>query len=195
MKRAGIDWEQAKSRLRASEVSLKQALEESPERIEAAYRRRALRLADEKTAQADAAAGLPVLIFRLAGERYAIELKELADVVPFAGCFPVPGAPPRFLGLIDLRGELRPVLDLLRLLALSKNGEPDCGFVLLLRGRGRRIGLKVDHLEGLREIRPEELSAPGRLDCVKGVMPDALMLIDLEAVLAQVFPKEESLPI
>ena len=49
--------------------------------------------------------GLPVLIFRLAQELYAIELEEVAETLPFERCTPVPGSPPQFLGVINLRGE------------------------------------------------------------------------------------------
>jgi chemotaxis signal transduction protein len=194
MKRASINWEHVKSRLRASEQALQEALAESPARIDAVYRQRAARLAEKQATQGPVTAGLPVLIFRLAQERYAIELQEVAETIPFTGCSPAPGSPPQFRGVIGLRGELRPVLDLGRLLALAENGNRNSGFVLLLRGRGREIGLKVDHVEELREIRPEELSGPGQVNYVKGITPDALMLLNVEAVLTQVFSKEESLP-
>ena len=195
MKRAGIDWELVKGRLRISERALEEALSESPERIDAAYRRRAVRLASERALQGPVAAGLPALIFRLAEERYAIELQELAETIPFAHCSPVPGSPPQYLGVIHLRGELRAVLDLGRLLSISGDRDSDSGFVLILRRRGREIGLKVDSIEELREIRPEELSAPGEANYVKGIASGALMLLNVEAVLADVFSKEEPLSI
>jgi purine-binding chemotaxis protein CheW len=194
MKRASIDWGLVRSRLRASEGALDAALAESPERIEAAYRQRAVRLADGPAVQGPVSAGLAVLTFRLAQERYAIELQELAEAIPFARCSPVPGSSPQFLGVINLRGELRAVLDLSRLLAISEHGDRDSGFVLVLRRRGQEIGLKVDRIEELREIRPEELSGPGQVNYVKGIASGMLMLLSVEAVLAEVFSKEESLP-
>jgi hypothetical protein len=42
MKRAAIDWEKVRNRLRASELALEEALAEGPDRIEAAYRQRAV---------------------------------------------------------------------------------------------------------------------------------------------------------
>jgi len=62
----------------------------------------------------------------------------------------------------------------------------------MLRRPGREIGLKVDAIEELREIRPEELSAPAQGRYVKGIASGALMLLNVEAVLAAVFSKEES---
>ena len=88
-----------------------------------------------------ASAGLPVLICRLGSERYAIELKELAEVVPFRDCTPVPGGSPVFLGVINLRAVLRPVVDLHRVLAGKAGGES--GFVVMLK---RQTGLRVDEI-------------------------------------------------
>jgi purine-binding chemotaxis protein CheW len=194
MKRASIHWERVKSRLRASERAQEEASAESPARIDAAYRQRAVRLANEQAVTGPVSAGLPVLIFRLAHERYAIELQELAETIPFTRCSPVPGSPPQFLGVINLRGEIHAVLDLRRLLSLPENGDRDSGFVLILRRRGQEIGLKVDRIEELREIRPEELSSPGEVNYVKGIASGTLMLLGVDAVLAAVFSKEESLP-
>jgi purine-binding chemotaxis protein CheW len=191
MKQTAIDWELVQSRLRASERAMEEALAESPARIEAVYRQRAVRLANKQTDLSPASAGLPVLVFRLAQERYAIELKELAEVLPFARCAAVPGAPPRFLGVINVRGELRAVLDLCRLFGLSEDAGNNLGFVLVLRGREREIGLKVDRIEELREIRPEALTFPVQGKYSKGLAAGAVTLVDIDAVLAEVFFKGE----
>jgi chemotaxis signal transduction protein len=74
-----------------------------------------------------------------------------------------------------------------RLLALSENGDRDSGFVLMVRRPGREIGLKVDCIDELREIRPEELSVPSQGNYIKGIVSGALMLLNVEAVLAAVF--------
>ena len=89
-----------------------------------------------------------------------------------------------------MRGELRAVLDLANLLGLSENGNRDSGLVLMLRRPGQEIGLKVDSIEELQEIRPEELSVPVQGSFVKGIASGALMLLSVEAVLAAVFSKE-----
>ena len=191
MKSAGIDWEQVRDRLRASENAVEESLGAGPSRIEEAYRQRAMRLAIGQADRQTVSAGLAVLVFGVARERYAVELKELTEVLPYAPCTPVPGARQPFLGLINLRGELRPVVDLGRLFSPSVNGG-DSGFVLMLRSPGREIGLKVDHVERLGEIRPEEVSAPAQGRYLKGVVSGTLMLLSVDAVLEESFSKKES---
>jgi purine-binding chemotaxis protein CheW len=192
MKRPGIDWEQARGRLRASERALEAALAESPERIEAAYRQRAVRLARLPGEQGPVSAGFPALVFRLAQERYAVALEEVAEALRFERCTPAPGSHAAFRGMINLRGELRAVLDLGRLLALPENRDGDSGFVLMLRRQGREIGLRVDSIEDVRQIRPEELQVPAQGKYVKGIASGALMLLSVDAVLAEVFSEGES---
>jgi chemotaxis signal transduction protein len=190
MTRTKIDWEVVRSRLRANEHALKEALAESPERIEAAYRHRAIRLAKKQADPGPVSASLPVLVFRLGTELYAVELQDLAEVFPFAQCAAVPGAPKEFPGVINMRGELRAVLDLGLLLGLPENTDRDSGFVLMLRQQGREIGLKVDLIEDLREIRPEDSALPAQGKYAKGLTSGTLTLLSVDAVLAEVFSKE-----
>jgi purine-binding chemotaxis protein CheW len=190
MKRAGIDWESVRTRLRASERAMEDALAESPERIEAAYRQRAVRLAKGQAEHESASGGRSTLVFWLAQERYAIELGEVAEILPYAHCTPIPGGPPHFLGVINLRGDLRPVLDLGSLLTVSENGNPDSGFVLMLRRPGQEIGLKVDRIEELRDILPEDSCVVPHGRYVKGVAAGTLMLLSVDAVLGEVFLKQ-----
>jgi chemotaxis signal transduction protein len=192
MKRSRIDWYVVRSRLRLSERALEEAMSESPERIDAVYRQRAARLAKGRSQHASAGDRLKVLVFRLGLERYAIELGEVAEAIPLQRCAPVPGSLPIFAGVINLRGELRAVVDLTRLLALSasSNGEP--GFVLVLRQRGQAIGFKVDRIEELREIGREELSSLADNKYVTGVAPGMLMLLSIDAVMEDVYLKERT---
>jgi purine-binding chemotaxis protein CheW len=193
MKRATIDWSAVQARLRASELALEQALTPNPQRVQDAYRQRAARLASVEINHASASPGFPALVFRLGQERYAIEMKELAEVLPFTNCVPVPGGSRRFLGVVNLRGEIRAVLDLGHLLGASESGNGHAGYVLMIRRAGRDIGLKIDRIEELREMRQSELmpAPPGgyRRGLVSGT---TLVLLSVDAVLEAAFSKEES---
>jgi purine-binding chemotaxis protein CheW len=193
MKRAGIDWDGVRERLRASDAAVADTLSGNPERIALAYRSRAVWLANGETGPMSRSAGAAVLVFGLAQERYAIELQELAEVLPLPRRTRVPGASPEFWGVIHVRGELRIVVDLGRLLAPSECAGGESGFVLMLRRPGREIGLKVDRIADLCEIRPEELDTPVHQgNYLKGIASGTLALLSVDAVLSQVFSKEEA---
>jgi purine-binding chemotaxis protein CheW len=189
MKTASIGWEEVRRRLQTSEDSLREALSESPERIKTVFHQRAVLLAKAQAADKSASRGIPALIFRLAEERYAIALKELAEVLPFQGCTQVPGASPEFLGVINVRGELRPVIDLARV--LSGSPSTDFGAVLILRRHG---ALKVDDVEDLREIRSDELTPPVQGRYLQALAAGTLGLLDVETMLSAVFSPKESRP-
>jgi purine-binding chemotaxis protein CheW len=192
MKRGEFDWGAVQERLRASELALEEALTPNPQLVEEAYRQRAARLASVEMNRAPASPGLSALVFRLGQELYAIEMKELAEVLQFARCVPVPGASRQFLGVINLRGELRAVMDLRHLLAPSDGGNSGTGVVLMLRRPGKEIGLKVDRIEDLREIRSEELTPSTEGNYGKGLVSGTVTLLNVDAVLKEAFSKEES---
>ncbi|HEY4085240.1 MAG TPA: chemotaxis protein CheW [Bryobacteraceae bacterium] len=184
-KRAAIDWDEVRARLQKSEQALQESLSDNPGRMQAVFRRRAVQLAQEAEAK-PASQGIPALVFRLGQERYAVPLEELAEVLPFRGCTGVPGGSERFLGVINLRGQIRPVIDLARVLCGSAS--TDSGAVLILR---RPIGLKVDAVENLQRIRSDEMAAPVRGHFVRPFLSGTLALLDLETLLSAVTSTKE----
>lgn len=187
MRGATFDWQAIRERLQASEESLQQALSESPERIKTVFHQRAMQLAKSHAGSEPVSRGIPSLVFRLAQERYAIALKDLAEVLPFQGCTQVPGTPPQFLGVINLRGELRPVINLARV--LSGGESTDSGAILILH---RQAGLKVDDIEDLREIQPEEFVPHSHGRYIQGLAHGPVMVLDVEAMLSAEFSPKES---
>jgi purine-binding chemotaxis protein CheW len=186
MSQTSIRWEEVHRRLRKTEESLAESLSENPARMKAIFRQRAARLASERAEDKAAVRGTPTLVFSLGRERYAVPLKVLAEVVPFQNCVPIPGAPPYFQGVINLRGELRPVIDLARI--ISGTSSADSGAVLILR---RPAALKVDSVDELREIGAGEIAPSVHGQFVQAVASGTLALLDVEAILSTVLsPKE-----
>jgi purine-binding chemotaxis protein CheW len=192
MMRATIDWAGVKARLRASENALQEALSATPQRIDAAYRERAFRLAKTLIQKKHASPSTPAVIFRLGEERYAILLKDVVEVLQRTRCTPVPGAPAQFLGVISVRGELRSVLNLSAVLGVSRSDSSGDGFVLMLSYQGQGIGLNVDAIEEMRELRLEEMTGAYQARFVKGIIQGTLMVLDTERMLAEVVSKQES---
>src|SRR5437762_13989481 len=119
--RRGRRWTAVRERRARVEAALGGSLAPDASAIEEVYWRRAARMA-VRTAVATDATTLAILVFGLGTERYAIELSLLAEVFPFRGCTAVPGAPAHLLGVINVRGDFRAVLDLRRPLNLAPAG-------------------------------------------------------------------------
>lgn len=57
---------------------------------------------------------LQLVVFRLDGQRYALSLPVVERVLPMAAVSPLPKAPAIALGVINLHGQILPVLDIRR---------------------------------------------------------------------------------
>jgi len=178
-----INWDDVRRKLALSEGALEKAGVADTLRIESAYDRRAAQLASRQAKAEPAAAGLPVQVFWLGEQRYGVELSALTGVVAFEKCTPVPEAPPEFLGVINLRGDVRAVADLSRLLGLGSSSAEATGYVLLLGTRGHEIGFRVDRLDETRLVRREDLTDTGA-QYLKVFTSDKLTLLDVGAILS-----------
>lgn len=129
------------------------------------------------------------LVVAVADASCAIPLYEVAEILPMKRCTQVPGAPKSVLGVINLRGEICPVLDLAGTLGMAASGRTG-GYVLLIRGHKRPVGVRIDSIDTIRpvpasEIRPldsGEAEGHGRL--ATGVLTDSTIVIDTKRVLS-----------
>jgi chemotaxis signal transduction protein len=193
-----IDWQKVHGRLQASNQALKEALEPSAASIMAVQKRRAAYLAARNRVK-DGGKTLSVLIFHVCAERFAVELAALSEITGATTCTPLPGLMDRLLGLANLRGEIRPVLDTAALLGVPRAGAANrtAGAVMFLRNGAREIGLSADHVEGIAHMMPDmfrpppdEAAMPRRF--IKGLTNEALALIDVAGLLAGTGHEEET---
>jgi len=134
----------------------------APELLQQIFRERARTLAARRETAAAAEETWPGLVFSLRGERFCLPLSALVEVLPFAGHTPIPGAPPELLGVVNIRSEIRAVLDLAQLLKLPAATAADVrGYIVLVRRNGCEVGLRVDELERIENVAPSACTAIG----------------------------------
>ncbi|WP_275423375.1 chemotaxis protein CheW [Geomonas subterranea] len=135
-------------------------------------------------------------MFALDGQRYALKLDQVTRVIRAAALTPVPHAPDIVLGVLDLQGEVIPVINLRRRFRLpERNIGCEDQFVVARTGR-LALALHVDATEGVCELAagallPADDIVPGT-GYLAGVTrtADGLVLIhDLDTLL---FPDEEA---
>lgn len=103
--------------------------------------------------------------FRVGGEDYALDIMRLREIITPLPVTPVPRAPAFVEGVIRLRGDVIPVLDLRRRLGLPVTPPTRKTKVLIVLVAGRRLGLVVDEVtEVLRIPRAEIRPAPGLVE-------------------------------
>jgi purine-binding chemotaxis protein CheW len=150
---------------------------------------RARRLAAPRGQSGYQAEGFDVLGTRVADERYAIVLDALSEVMPLARWTPVPGQPQYLLGVTNLRGEIRPVLDLHSLLGLAPPPPESRSWVIFLKAGASEVGVRVDALDRVSRLDPTGLTRPQESGnglpqrFISGITPDALILLDTAQLL------------
>ena len=84
-----------------------------------------------------------LLLFTLAGQGFAFDLQEVAEVMEPQASFPIPRAPAHFVGLINFHGALTALVDLGLFLGKGSR-RPGQGKVLVLDTRLAGLALWVD---------------------------------------------------
>jgi purine-binding chemotaxis protein CheW len=119
-----------------------------------------------------------VLLFMLEGQRYALPLEDVRELVRAVRLTPLPRAPAVVEGLLDLRGELLPVLDLRRRFRLPDRRLSPSDHLIVAQAGRRNLALRVDRAEGLLALEPGQLdTSPRELPGV-GYVAGALKLTD-----------------
>lgn len=120
----------------------------------------------------------PVLAFTVGGERYAVEVEAVSQVLEARGLQPLVASPPWLLGAMVARTRVVPVLDLRQLLGLAGGGMSDLGKVIVVEHAGEVFGIAAEALEGRLEVARAGLE-PASAGPFRWVAPDRLALLDL----------------
>ncbi len=134
---------------------------------------------------------IELVVFALDGQRYALKLAAVERVLRAAEITPLPKLPDIVLGVLNVAGEILPVLDIRRRFHLPSRETDPADHLILARTARRRVALVVDRVSGVverpeAEVIPAEDVLPG-LEYVSGAakLADGLVLIhDLDTFLS-----------
>lgn len=156
---------------------------------------------------------IEVLVVALAVERYGLETSLVSEIQHLGQVAPVPGLPSLWVGLVNIRSQLVPLLDLRAALGLTpfasrgpgratkadpRNGPPDAqshergsfdGQIVLVEAGGVRAGLLVDEVLEVQRLPRGAVGAclggalSARRKVTQGLTPGLLTVLDLEALL------------
>ena len=93
-----------------------------------------------------------VLLFELAEQRFALPVSDVVELTRACAVQVLPEAPPLVLGVLNLRGQVVPVLDLRRRFRLPELELDPSHFFVLARIAGRLVALRVDRLLGTETL-------------------------------------------
>jgi purine-binding chemotaxis protein CheW len=102
-----------------------------------------------------------LLAIEAGGRAYVVGLAALAGLVADRPVTRMPGAPPDFLGVVGLRGQLVPVYDLAVLVG-GRGVATDAPRWLLLAAGSPALGFAVDRIDGHLRVTDDAIAGPAR---------------------------------
>lgn len=132
-----------------------------------------------------------IVVFQLADEEYAVDISQSKQIIMVSKITPVPNTPDYVRGVINLRGQIVPVIDLRKRFGITGTVEKER--IITIEFDDILIGILVDEIKEVLwyDVEKELESAPDidssiRQDYIKGVVKKGkrlIVLIDLEKLL------------
>ncbi len=189
MAQSRIDWDQIYARLDTIERVLEATTQMNSEREAEILAERALLLARESKAALDLsfADRLLVIAFQVGDQRFAVEVKDIQEIVTLSQIVRVPCVPDFIAGITNVRGNIVTLVDLRRLFGDASESIVDLKRAILIAHGDSRLGLLSEEILGTLQLDREGLQKAhlGRDSerFVRGLTDDLISLLDAQAII------------
>jgi len=99
-----------------------------------------------------------ICLFSIGEDLYAIPVEMLTEIILLQKIFPVPTTPPHVLGVINLRGNIVPIVDIRPALALPAQKSP--GQIAIMKHGSLNLGIVVDNVYEVVGVPESSILAP-----------------------------------
>ena len=135
-----------------------------------------------------------IIVFRVENEHIGVNIGKVHEVTDVQNPVVVPKSPKFVLGLVNIRGDVIPVLSLKKRLGIA--GDEVGNLLLVAEDRGRVAGIKVDELFGTKKIDQAQINRRSELLSTKKKKKDffigvyeseekPILILDLEKTLSK----------
>ena len=152
-------------------------------------KKRAAAVAIESEMKTSVSDVIELIIFKLGAETYGIASSFVREIYPLKEYTPLPGLPPFILGLIHIRRQILPVVDLKVFLDLPNQGLGELNKVIILQNEQMEFGILADVVQGTQSIEPDGIrEAPPTIirigeEYLMGVTRERLIVLNAESLL------------
>lgn len=101
--------------------------------------------------------------FMVGGEEFAIEISHVREVINCPDITKLPRTPVFVQGVIDLRGEIIPIIDMRVKLGLQTQEKTPYAAVIIVETDGKYVGAVVDRICQVIRINQDQITPPVRL--------------------------------
>lgn len=136
---------------------------------------------------------LQLVAFRLQGEEFAVDIQRVREVLKITQITPLPQALSFIEGVINLRGEVIPVVDLRKRFNIKNSQQTGESRIIIVEIDESQVGLIVDSVTEVLHLMSSAVDPPPRrlvgtrTEFIKGVgkLGDRLLIIlDLQQILS-----------
>ena len=112
-----------------------------------------------------------LVTFQLGDELYGVDIMDVKEIVKVQSVRPIPNAPYYVEGIINLRGEIIPIINLHKRFHLQKLVvedsddlyEDDEGGFIILDIEGKKIGIIIDRINRVVPVEKSEIKPPPQM--------------------------------
>ncbi|ALS22398.1 chemotaxis protein CheW [Paenibacillus naphthalenovorans] len=104
-----------------------------------------------------------LVAFKMDNEEYGIKIKEVQEINRMTEVTQIPRAPHYINGIVNLRGNIIPVLDLRKFFGLSKKGMTDATRIIIVDSAGVKTGIIVDSVSEVLRFEKALIESPPEL--------------------------------
>ncbi len=140
----------------------------------------------------DTATEMQLVVFDLASEFYGVDIGAVREIIRMQTITRVPGAPPYVEGIINLRGQVIPVVDLRKRLELTVGEQTNESRIVWVTINGQDVGVIVDAVTEVLRIPISSIEPPSSMvssvdsDYLRGIAKlesKLIILLDMSKVL------------
>jgi len=124
-----------------------------------------------------------IVTFMVSDSRYGVPLSQVRELLRLATVTRLPVGSPVIEGIVNVRGQVVPVLDVRKRFRLPENDPHPSQHLIVAQAGSRLVALRVDRVLDIDEADPEDIEEAAaitpRAEYVSGVakLPDGMVLI------------------
>ena len=129
-----------------------------------------------------------LISFKVAEQYFCVDIMAVRELRGWSPPTPLPQSPPFVTGVINLRGQILPIVDMAVRLGIEPSGPTDRQVIIVTAIEGRLVGILVDAVCDIIAIAPDalqpapDLSGEAAAAFVTGLVADEDRLISLIAL-------------
>ncbi|MGE5423519.1 MAG: chemotaxis protein CheW [Ignavibacteriales bacterium] len=136
-----------------------------------------------------------MVVFKLAGEQYGVRIIQVQEINRLSSITKVPRAPKFVEGVVNLRGDVIPVIDLRKRFEIEHKGYNEFTRIIVSDIKNKKIGIIVDEVlevlrisQNLLEEAPDIVQDDGQnvfIDGIANLEKRMIMMLNLENILVE----------